>query len=180
MGREGSVGERRGFGVVRDGEHAEYVTVPVAWLSEKPSRLSMEQASTVGVPYITASAALDASNLQAGETVLITGAAGSVGRAATQIARSQGARVIGADIAGHPPGLETFVDMKSQNLHSAAKALTGGAGVDVVLDAVGGPVFEEALQSLAVGGRQTVITSVGKRRVEFDLAEDSDVLSTCA
>jgi len=165
-------GSGAGFGVSRDGGHAEYVTVPSAWLSEKPSQLSMEQAATVGVPYIAAwSALVDAANLQAGEVVLITGAAGSVGRAATQIARWRNARVIGADIAERLTGVDAYVDTRNKDLASEVKALTNGKGVDVVLDAVGGAVFEPALSSLAPGGRQLVITSVGRRRVEFDLMD---------
>ena len=71
-----------GIGVTRDGAHAEYVTVPEEALSLKPSALSMEQAASIGVPFITAWSALaHAAELQAGETILIVGAAGAVGQA---------------------------------------------------------------------------------------------------
>jgi NADPH:quinone reductase-like Zn-dependent oxidoreductase len=80
-------GSGAGFGVSRDGAHAQYVVVSSDALSEKPAQLSMEEASAVGVPYLAAwSGLVDAANIQAGETVLITGALGAVGRAATQIA----------------------------------------------------------------------------------------------
>jgi NADPH:quinone reductase len=146
--------------------------LPLAWLSEKPSHLSMAQAATVGVPYIAAwSALVDAANLRAGETVLVTGASGSVGRAATQIARWKHATVIGADISGRQANDFAFIDMSREDLPARVRALTEGRGADVVLDAVGGPVFEPALKSLAPGGRQIVITSVGTRRVELDLMD---------
>ena len=95
-------GSGSGFGVTRDGTHAQYLVADLDSLSEKPSRLSMEEASAVGIPYLTAwSALIDAADTQAGETVLITGAGGAVGRAATQIAHWKKARVIGADISDH-------------------------------------------------------------------------------
>jgi NADPH:quinone reductase len=82
-------GSGAGFGVSRDGTHAQYVVVSSDGLSEKPAGLSMEEASTVGVPYLAAwSGLVDAANIQAGETVLIMGALGAVGSAATQIART--------------------------------------------------------------------------------------------
>jgi NADPH:quinone reductase len=90
-------GSGAGFGMVRNGAHAQYLAVSSDWLSEMPAGLSMEQAAAVGAPYVTAwTALIDAARLQAGETVLITGAAGAVGQAATQIARWKKARVIGA------------------------------------------------------------------------------------
>src|SRR3984885_54577 len=89
-------GSGAGFGVWRDGTHAQYIAVSSDGLSEKPAQLSMEEASTVGVPYLAAwSGLVDAANIQAGETVLITGALGAVGRAATQIAHWKMAKVIG-------------------------------------------------------------------------------------
>ncbi len=75
-----------GFGASREGAHAQLVAVPEAWLSEKPAGLSMEEASAVGIPFLAAWEALvRMAHLVEGETILITGAGGSVGRAATQI-----------------------------------------------------------------------------------------------
>src|SRR5271170_5146539 len=75
------------LGIVRDGSHAEYVVVPAETLSPKPKSLSMAQAAAIGVPYITAWASVvSAAQIQPGETLLMVGAAGAVGQAATQIA----------------------------------------------------------------------------------------------
>jgi NADPH2:quinone reductase len=83
-----------GFG--RDGSHAEYLTVPVEALLVRPHELGPEQATALGLPYMTAWAAVvDAAGLEAGETILITGVTGAVGNAAARIARWKGARVIG-------------------------------------------------------------------------------------
>jgi NADPH:quinone reductase len=163
-------GSGAGFGVIRDGADAQYVVVNLDSLSEKPTRLSMAQASAVGVPYLTAwSALVDAAAIQAGETVLITGAQGGVGRAAIQIAHWKKARVIGADRHDGPSEADAFVNVQSKDLPVEVKAWTDGKGVDVVLDTVGGPLFEPSLRSLGRGGRQVAISSVGGGRVEFDL-----------
>jgi len=91
------------LGIVRDGSHAEYVVVPAETLSPKPKSLSMAQAAAIGVPYITAWACVvNAAQIQAGETILVVGAAGAVGQAGTQIANWKQARVIGADITSDP------------------------------------------------------------------------------
>jgi NADPH:quinone reductase-like Zn-dependent oxidoreductase len=165
-------GSGAGLGVTKDGTHAQYVALPLDWLAEKPANLSMEEASAVGVPYLVSWEALvGAAAIQKGETILITGAAGAVGRAATQIARWMGATVIGADLGDKPPDVDLFISSRDKVLDAEVKRLTHDRGVDLVLDAVGGPVFEPALKSLRIGGRQVVITSVGKRRVEFDLID---------
>ena len=165
-------GSGAGFGVTHDGTHAQYLAVDLNSLSQKPRRLSMEEASAVGVPYLTAwSALVDAADIQAGETVLITGASGAVGRAATQIAHWKKATVIGADIVGGTTDTDAFINTKKGDLPAAVSRLTDGRGVDLALDAVGGPMFEPCLRSLRVGGRQVAITSIGNGRVEFNLVE---------
>jgi NADPH:quinone reductase len=165
-------GSGAGFGVSRDGTHAQYIVVSSDGLSEKPAHLSMEEASAVGVPYLAAwSGLVDAANIQAGETVLITGALGAVGRAATQIAHWKKAKVIGADISDKPSDVDVFVNTKGKELPVEVKALSNGKGVDLVFDAVGGPMFEPCLRSLRLGGRQVAITSIGSGRVELSLVD---------
>jgi NADPH:quinone reductase-like Zn-dependent oxidoreductase len=131
----------------------------------------MEQAASVGVPFITAwSALVTEGKIQAGETILIIGAAGGVGRAATQIAHWKGASVIPAIRAkGTIP--EGTIDTQTQDIPGAVRDLTGGRGADLVLDCVGGALFEPALTSLRVGGRHLVIVSKGTRRVSFNLTD---------
>jgi len=161
------------LGIVRDGSHAECVVVPVETLSLKPESLSMAQAAAIGVPYITAWASVvNAAQIKAGEIILIVGAAGAVGQAATQIANWKKARVIGADITSDPiPGTEAVVNTKSEDLHQRVLELTAGRGVNVVFNTVGGPLFEPGLQSLAFGGRQVVIASPGNPQVSFNLVD---------
>jgi len=160
------------MGIDRDGAHAEFVTVPRQWLVPKPRNLSMPEAAGSGVPFIVAYEALiRVGRLQEGETLLLTGAEGAVGRAATQLAHRQGAKVIGVQRSSNSAGTDYVIDIQKEALHEAVQALTRGVGADIVLDAVGGDLFEPTLKSLRLGGRQIAIASLGKRRVEFDLID---------
>jgi NADPH:quinone reductase-like Zn-dependent oxidoreductase len=161
------------LGIVRDGSHAEYVVIPSETLSPKPKSLSMAQAATIGIPYITAWASIvNAAQIHAGETILIIGAAGAVGQAAAQIANWKKLRVIGADTTSDPiPSTESVVNTKSEDLREKVLQLTAGKGVNAVFNTVGGALFEPAMQSLAFRGRQVVISSSRDPRVSFNLVE---------
>ena len=69
------------------------------------------------------------------------------------------------------PGAVAVINTKTDDLRKRVFELTDGKGVDAILDAVGGPMFERALGCLRIGGRQVAITSTGDRRVSFDLVE---------
>jgi NADPH:quinone reductase len=166
-------GSAPNLGIVRDGSHAEYVVVPVTTLSLKPRSLSTAQAAAIGVAYITAWASVvNTAQIQPGETILIIGAAGAVGQAAAQIANWKKVRVIGADLASDPlPGADAVVDTNREDLHQRVLELTAGKGVNAILNTVGGPLFEPAMQWLAHGGRQVVIASPGNPRVSLNLVD---------
>jgi NADPH:quinone reductase-like Zn-dependent oxidoreductase len=166
VGGDGPVGTEvwgsgPGWGVKADGAHAEHVVLPADWISTRPKNITPEEAAAIGVPYLAAwSALVSVGNLRAGESVLVTGVSGAVGRAATQIAHWRGARVIGASISlENPSGADALIDTTKQDLASEALNLTEGKGVDLVLDAVGGPMFEACIRSLRQGGRQVSIAS---------------------
>lgn len=163
-----------GFG--RDGSHAEYLVVPSAAVVPIPKGLSFVQAAAIGLPYLTASAAVGFSaKLLAGETILITGTGGAVGSAASRIAHRLGARVIGVvrrkqdlpKLAALP--VADWIDLETAELGAACKTLTSGKGADVVFDTVGGPLFEPCLGALAKRGRQVAIASGGMPRVTFNV-----------
>ena len=163
-------------GFTRDGTHAEMIAVPVASLRRKPDTLSFDQAASVGVNYIAAWCGLEAAGLSAGETVLLIGAGGGVGGAAAQIARRLGARVIGADRrAPHPDApihrIAEKLILDAKDLPVEVRAATGGKGADVVFDLVGGVMFRNAVDSLALRGRLVEIAATGQREVSFDLAD---------
>jgi NADPH:quinone reductase len=160
------------FGFTEDGTHAEYVAVPVASLARKPANLSFAAAAAAGVPFIAAYVALvERAGLREGETALIIGAAGSVGHAARQLAHVRKARAIGVDRqAGEIEGMEVIDS--SGDVAQGVRERTGGRGVDVCLDAVGGLLFQAALGSLATGGRLAVIAAAkGDANVTFDMRD---------
>ena len=140
-------------GFTRDGSHAELISIPVEALARKPERLSFDEASTVGVNFVVGwYGAVETAQLAAGETIAIFGVSGGVGGAVAQIARAVGAKVIGVD--RHPPGQDTpaaavidhFVAFDpAADVGAEIKRLTGGAGVEVVYDAVGGVTTPAAL-----------------------------------
>ena len=166
------------LGFRRDGTHAEMVAVPVEGLVEVPPELSYENAATIPLGYLTAFAAIvRTGQVKKGETVLITGTTGGVGSAAARIAAWQGARVLGTVRSHHeleaPNDLPVaaWIDLASHPLPDAVKELTGGKGADLILDVVGGPLFEDCLKSLAHHGRQVAIASGGQPRVTFNLVD---------
>jgi NADPH:quinone reductase-like Zn-dependent oxidoreductase len=162
-------GSAPALGMTRPGTHARFVTLPETWLSRKPERLTMAEAAAVGRPYLSAwQTVINDGELTPGETILITGGAGMVGQAATAIARWRGAEPIIAD-RRRPDGVEHFIDTSSSDIREAVLELTDGRGADMVLDTVGGALFEPAISSLRFGGRMAGLIS-HEPRVEFDLS----------
>ena len=174
----GSGGE---IGFTRDGSHAEFIAVPAQGVALKPAALSMEEAASVGVNYLTAWIGLVKHGaVLIGDKVLVTGASGGVGTAVIQLARSLGAQVIAVDRRTLPPekakelGMALQIDVSGENYdHMVRQVLefTGDEGVRIAFDCVGGPLFEPCLKTLGQHGRQINITSVGTRRVCFDLLD---------
>jgi NADPH:quinone reductase-like Zn-dependent oxidoreductase len=163
-----------GFG--RNGSHAEFVSVPVEALVEKPKQLTFEQAAALGLGYLTAwSAIVTAGRVSPNDIVLVLGATGAVGSAAVKIAKHMGARrVIGvlrkeanrSRTAGIPS--DDWLVLEKQPLPQGLFEVTQGKGADLILDMVGGPSFESVDQCLAHRGRHIVIASI-EPRVSFSL-----------
>ena len=167
------------LGFIRDGSHAQYLAVSRNAVVSKSDTLSLEEAAASGLAYVTAGSALvELGGVSAGETILVTGAAGGVGSAAVMIARWKGARVIGAikdeseRAIAEWAGVEVIVDTSREGVTDAVLAATEGRGANLVLDAVGGPLFEPAVTSLAEKGRMVVITTTpGEQYVSFNLLD---------
>ncbi len=164
------------IGFTRHGSHAEYISIPKRGARLKPKSLSMVEAASVGRNYIVAFfGLLEKAQMKEGETILVTGASGGVGSSVIKIAKSRSARVVAVDRKAMEPekarrmGVDLALSSQSDDVVSRVKEFTQGKGVDVTYDCVGGPLFEVALNSLGLGGRQVNITSVGDRRVSFDL-----------
>lgn len=154
------------------GTFAEVIAVRAEHCFRMPDELPMIKAAALGITYQTAWFGLfDRASLKAGETVLVTGAAGGVGSAAVQLAKAAGCRVLaavssdekadfvralGADDVVHTGGANLRETMRSQ-----VHARNHGRGADVVIESVGGDVFEGCLRALAWAGRLVVVGFAG-------------------
>jgi NADPH2:quinone reductase len=143
---------------------AELCAVPVERVIPMPESLDFEQAAGFTITYATSYHALKQSaNIKAGDTVLVLGAAGGVGITAVEIAKAMGARVIAAASSdeklefARAAGADETINYSTDSLRDQCKALTGGKGVDVVYDPVGGKLAQQALRALAWHGRYLVI-----------------------
>lgn len=150
------------------GGFATHTLAPAALCLPLPPGLALSDAAAFIMTYATSyHALLDRAALQAGETVLVLGAAGGVGTAAIQIARQAGATVIAAassaekcalcqQVGAHQT-IDYSVHRPEGSLREAIKAACGGRGPDVIYDPVGGDLAEPALRSIAWRGRYLVI-----------------------
>jgi NADPH2:quinone reductase len=133
-------------------------------LAPMPDGMDFVPASAFILTYGTSYHALkDRAHLQPGETMLVLGASGGVGLAALQIGKAMGARVIAAASSDAKlelckrNGADEVINYGTEDLRSRIKQLTGGKGVDVVYDPVGGPYSEPALRDMAWNGRFLVV-----------------------
>jgi NADPH2:quinone reductase len=146
------------------GGFAEQVRVREDQLFVLPEGMPFEVAGALLLTYGTCLHALrDRANVQAGQTVLVLGAAGGIGTATIELAKAMGARVIAAASTAEKLdlcrrlGADECINYREQNLRDELKRLTGGQGVDVVMDPVGGDLAELALRSMAWRGRYLVV-----------------------
>jgi len=146
------------------GAFAEEVKIEARRLLPIPAGMDFPTAAAFGLTYATSEHALsDRGQLEAGETLLVLGAAGGVGLAAIEIGKALGARVIAcastdAKLAVcRQHGADDTINYAGEDLRERIKALTNGNGADVVYDPVGGPYTELALRSIAWRGRLLVV-----------------------
>jgi NADPH2:quinone reductase len=146
------------------GGFAEQVLAKQDQIIPMPEGLSFEVAGSLLLTYGTCLHALrDRAALQPGQTVLVLGAAGGIGIASIELAKALGARVIAAASSAEKlatcraKGADEVINYREQNLRDEVKRLTGGQGVDVVMDPVGGDYAEQALRSMAWRGRYLVV-----------------------
>jgi NADPH2:quinone reductase len=164
-GSEHAPGDRVvGFGST--GAFAELVAVPEGSVFPLPAGVGFAAGACVPMNYLTMLFALTTrGQLREGETVLVQGAAGGIGTATIQLAKAMGARVI--SVVSTPEKAEFVKSVGSheavlaEGFLPAVKELTGGAGVDLVVDPVGGDRFTDSLRSLAPLGRLLVIGFTG-------------------
>jgi NADPH:quinone reductase len=169
-GVEGFTIGDRVMGMVGLGGYAEELVADVAQLSLLPPTMDYVSAASFAVTYGTSYLALvHRARLQAGEVLLVHGAAGGVGLTAVEIGKQLGARVIAT--AGGPEklkiaqaaGAEVLIDYRTEDIRERVKAATNGQGADVIYDPIGGDVFDASLRCVAFEGRILVIGFAGGR-----------------
>ncbi len=165
------------------GALASHVTVPAEIVTRRPAALRAEQAAALPTVMLTAVyGLLRLARLQRGESVLVHAAAGGVGQAALQIARRAGARVFATASRGkhaflRRQGIAHVFDSRALGYAAAIREATGGRGVDVVLNSLGGDHVAESLRALAEGGRFVEIGRLGAWSEERLAAERPDIAS---
>jgi putative PIG3 family NAD(P)H quinone oxidoreductase len=150
------------------GGYAEFAIAPVEQCLPIPDGLSLIEAAALPETIFTCWTNLvDGGHLKTGETVLIHGGSSGIGTTGIQLAKALGARVFVT--AGSPSkcaacqalGADLAIDYKTEDFVAAVKAATGGRGVDVVLDMVGGDYVRRNIDAMAPGGRHVSIAVLG-------------------
>jgi NADPH:quinone reductase-like Zn-dependent oxidoreductase len=177
-GQDNLCATRQTFGVNRPGGYAEYVVAPVSGLLPLALGLGFEEAAAVQVAFSTAwHMLIERARLRAGETVLVTAAGSGVGSAAVQIALRAGARVIATAGSGakrerlRELGVHGVVDHGPAGWPDEVRRLTGGVGVDLVFEHVGGRLWAGALALLRRGGRLVTCGAHGGQDVSLDVID---------
>jgi len=153
---------QRVLALTRFGGYSDVVVVPAKRVIEIPPRMSFSEAAAIPVNWLTAWHMLvELCNVKRGQTVLVHAAAGGVGTAAVQICRRAGAEVIGtASGSKHARlrelGLTHAIDYRTRDFEAEVKRITGGRGVHVILDAVGGASIKKGWRCLAPTGKLVV------------------------
>lgn len=161
--------------LVAGGGYAEYCVAPVAQCLPVPSGLSDVEAAALPETFFTVwSNVFDRGHLQAGETLLVHGGTSGIGVAAIQLAKAAGATVIvtagSADkcAACLKLGADHAINYREADFSAEAKQLTGGKGVDVILDMVAGDYVQRGVECLAEDGRLVIIAVQGGSKAGFN------------
>ena len=170
--RDFAVGDRA-VTVGMDGSHAEHRATPEGFAWKIPDGLPTDEAACVPVPFGTADDCLfEFGHLRAGETALMHAGAGGVGIAAIQMAKRADARVLATASSDdrlerlHELGLDDGINYATHDFVAEARRLTGGRGVDVVVDSVGGVTLQGSINVLAYRGRCVTVGDAGRAAAE--------------
>lgn len=162
------------LGITQDGSHARWMVLDQKAVRPKPSNLTMEEAGSIGVPFITAYEGLrEAGGVQPTDVVLVCGGNGKVGQATIQLATMAGARVFAVEyneqpLMGHTNAPVEMLNSAADDVAAIVRDRTGGHGADIVFNTVGSPFFELANKAMAKQARQIFISTFD-RAVPFDI-----------
>lgn len=163
------------LGLLSDGGYAEYVSVPAANLIPIPDHVSFTDAAAFPLTFLTAWHMLvTLAQVKEADTVLVLAGGSGVGQAAIQIARVHGARVMATSGPSkldrtRALGADEVFDHYAGDYSQRVKALTGGRGVDIVVEHVGEATWDRSVRSLARGGRLVTCGATTGPRVPLDL-----------
>jgi NADPH2:quinone reductase len=162
------------IGICVLGGYAQHVQIPCQQVMPIPDSIPLLEAAGLTTAHATAHHALkQRAQLQAGETLLVTGAAGGTGLAAVQIGKQMGAKVIAVCSSDEKcemaknNGAEITINHSQVDVKDAVKELTNGKGVDVVYECVGGDTFHACTRVMAWSGRLLVIGFAGGEIPKF-------------
>jgi len=162
--------------LVPGGGYAEFCVAPMETCLPVPAGFSYIQAAALPETYFTVwSNLFDRAGLRLGETLLVHGGSSGIGSTAIQLAKAFGATVIttvgSAEKADFCRGLgaDLTINYRTQDFEACVADYTGGAGVNVVLDMVGGSYIAKNIQCLAPDGRHVSIAFLGGPQVEFNM-----------
>jgi NADPH:quinone reductase-like Zn-dependent oxidoreductase len=173
-GRETTCRQRRAI----HGGYAEFAALPQDAVVKVPEGLPFEVACVMGPGAgVALNAVRDTAHVTLGETVLVTGASGGVGLPAVQLARHAGARVIAVSRSGSKRDMllqagahEVLIADADENFGQQVRDMTGGEGVEVVIDTVGSTVFDAAFDSLAPHGRYAFVGQLAAGEIRISPA----------
>lgn len=166
------------LGVMQDGLQQEWVLVEDKRLFALPDALGFDEGAAITVNFITAHQALRRiAEVQAGQTVLVSGATGALGHALMQMTKALGARPIAlvstAEKARHArkAGAEIAIDLSAADADDLIGKATGGRGADLAMDPVGGPMPGRLLRAIRPGGTVVAIGFAGGLQAQVDLID---------
>lgn len=164
------------YGVLEDGAYSEWLAVRKENLCLLPRGVDDVSAAGIPVAYLTAQMALTRAGFHAGKTVLAPAIGGSIGNAATQLARALGAKHAISSTTNRAKaerakslGFNEVIDTSLEKLGDGVRRITSGYGADIVIDGIGGEVLSEALGALAMDGSLTTLGYSGGRKATIDV-----------
>jgi putative PIG3 family NAD(P)H quinone oxidoreductase len=162
--------------LVTGGGYAEYCAAPAVQCLPVPESLGLVEAAALPETFFTVwSNVFDRGGLTAGESFLVHGGSSGIGTTAIQLARAFGARVFATAgsaekcVACEALGAERAINYREEDFVAVAKAATGGKGLDLILDMVGGDYVQRNIESLRADGRLVYIAFLGGAKVEVNL-----------
>lgn len=163
--------------ILQGGGYATYIAVPEWRALPIPSNVKLIEAAAIPETFFTAYLNLfELARLKPGETVLIHGGSSGLGTSAIQLAKEFGADVIitsGSDekcLFCTSLGADVAINYKTEDYVEAVKEITGGKGVNVIMDIVGGEYFQRNMKALSIRGRMLLLSFITGAKIEVNLA----------